>query len=98
MGVGEMNEWQKALEEELGSGLVAYAEDGREAQVGLDYDPKDGTLDLQWEDENDQQWHLTIPHATLMALTNAMVKRLYPTARPRQRGTDGPRRGRRRQA
>ena len=96
MAVGQMNDWQKALEEELRSGLVAHTEDGREAQVRLNYDSKDGTLRLEWKDENDQLWHLIIPHATLMALAGAMVKRLYPMARPRRRGTDGPRRGKRR--
>ena len=80
-----MNEWQKALEEELRSGLVAYTEDGREAQVRLDYDSKDGTLCLEWKDGDDQQWYLTIPYATLMALTHAMVKRLYPSEHPRRR-------------
>jgi hypothetical protein len=91
-----MTEWQKKLEEELRSGLIAHTEDGLEAQVGLDYDSKDGKLRLEWKDENDQLWHLVIPHATLMALTNAMVKRLYPTARPRRRDKDSPKRGRRR--
>jgi hypothetical protein len=76
-----MNEWQKALREELQSGLIAYTEDGRETQVRVDFDSKDGTLDLEWRDEDDQQWHLTIPYSTLMALTTAMVKRLYPSAR-----------------
>lgn len=85
MAVGEMNEWQKALREELRPGLVAYTEDGRETHVGLDFDFKDGTLRLQWKDPDDQQWYLTIPYATLMALTHAMVKRLYPSARPRRR-------------
>jgi len=85
MAVGEMNEWQKALREELRLGLVAYTEDGRETQVRLDFDFKDGTLCLEWEDGDDQQWYLTIPHATLMALMGAMAKRLYPTARPRRR-------------
>lgn len=80
-----MKEWEKALREELDSGLVAYTEDGRETQVTLDYDFKDGTLSLEWKDGDDQQWFLTIPHATLMALTNAMVKRLYPSARPGRR-------------
>jgi hypothetical protein len=80
-----MKEWEKALREELDSGLVAYTEDGRETQVTLDYDFKDGTLSLEWKDADDQQWFLTIPHATLMALTNAMVKRLYPSARPGRR-------------
>jgi hypothetical protein len=98
MAVGEMTEWQKALEEELRSGLIAHTEDGQETQVGLDYDSKDGTLRLEWKDENDQPWHLIIPHGMLMALMSAMAKRLYPTARPRRRGTDGPRTGRRRQA
>jgi len=86
MKVGEMNEWQKALREELRLGLVAYTEDGRETQVRLDFDSKDGTLCLEWKDGDDQQWYLTIPHETLMALTGAMVKRLYPSARPRRRG------------
>jgi len=80
-----MNEWQKELREELRSGLVAYTEDGREAQVRLDFDSKDGTLGLEWKDADDQQWYLSIPYATLMALTNAMVKRLYPRADPRRR-------------
>ena len=80
-----MNEWQKELEEELRPGLVAYTEDGRETQVRLDFDFKDGTLCLEWKDGENQQWYLTIPHATLMALTNAMVKRLYPRAQPRRR-------------
>jgi hypothetical protein len=80
-----MNEWQDALREELRSGLVAYTEDGRETQVRLDFDSKDGTLCLEWKDGDDRQWYLTIPHATLMALTTAMVKRLYPSARHRRR-------------
>jgi len=80
-----MNEWQKELEEELRPGLVAHTEDGQETQVGLDFDSKDGTLCLEWRDGENQQWYLTIPHATLMALTNAMVKRLYPRAQPRRR-------------
>jgi hypothetical protein len=90
-----MTEWQKKLEEELRPGLIARAQNGREAQVGLHYNSKDGTLRLAWKDEDDQQWHLTIPHATLMTLTNAMVKRLYPTAHPRRRSKDGPRREKR---
>jgi len=80
-----MSEWQKELREELGSGLVAYTEDGRETQVRLDYDAKDGSLGLEWQDGENQQWHLTIPHATLMALMDAMAKRLYPSARSRRR-------------
>ena len=80
-----MNESQKALKEELRPGLVAYTEDGRETEVRLAFDFKDGTLCLEWKDGENQQWHLTIPHATLMALTNAMVKRLYPRAQPRRR-------------
>jgi hypothetical protein len=80
-----MNEWQKALREELRSGLVAYTEDGRETQVRLDFDFKEGTLSLVWKDGDDQQWFLTIPYATLVALSQAMVKRLYPSARPRRR-------------
>ena len=96
MAVGEMNDWQKALREELRSGLIAHTEDGLEAQVGLNYDSKDGTLRLEWKDESDQLWHLIIPHAVLMALTNAMVKRLYPTTHPRRRDKDSPTRGRRR--
>ncbi|NIN66191.1 MAG: hypothetical protein GTO63_16155 [Anaerolineae bacterium] len=80
-----MNGWQKALREELEPGLVAYTEDGRETQVSLDFDFKDGALSLEWKDGDDQQWFLTIPYATLMALTQAMVKRLYPSARPRRR-------------
>jgi len=81
-----MKEWQKELREELQSGLVAYSEDGRETHVGLDFDPKDGSLLLEWKDSDDQQWHLTIPHATLMAVMNAMGKRLYPSARRKRRG------------
>jgi hypothetical protein len=81
-----MNEWQKALREELRSGLVAYTEDGQETPVGLDFDFKEGMLSLGWKDGDDQQWFLTIPYATLVALTQAMVKRLYPSARPRRRG------------
>jgi hypothetical protein len=96
MAVGEMNDWQKALREELRSGLIAHTEDGLEAQVGLDYDAEDGRLHLEWKDANDQQWHLIIPHAMLMALMSAMAKRLYPTARPRRRDRDSPKRGRRR--
>ncbi len=86
-----MKDWQKALSEELQSGLVAYTEDGRETQVRLDFDSKGGTLCLEWEDGDDQQWYLTIPYAMLMALTEPMVKRLYPAARPRRRkkGTSG---------
>jgi hypothetical protein len=85
MAVGEMNDWQKELREELASGLVAYAEDGQETQVGLDFDSKDGTLRLEWEDGENQRWHLIIPYTTLMALMDAMVKRLYPSARTRRR-------------
>jgi hypothetical protein len=80
-----MNGWQEELREELRSGLVAYTEDGRETQVRLDFDSKEGTLSVEWKDADDQQWHLTIPYAMLMALTNAMVKRLYPSARRRRR-------------
>ena len=80
-----MNESQKTLKEELRPGLVAYTEDGRETEVRLDFDFKDGTLCLEWKEGENQQWYLTIPHATLMALTNAMVKRLYPRAQPRRR-------------
>jgi hypothetical protein len=80
-----MSEWQKELREELGSGLVAYAEDGRETEVSLDFDSKAGALRLQWEDAESQLWFMTIPHDTLMALMNAMAKRLYPTARSRRR-------------
>jgi hypothetical protein len=82
-----MNEWQKPLTEELRSGLVAYTEDGRETQVRLDFDFKDGTARLEWKDSDDEQWYLTIPYATLMALTDVMVKRLYPSARLKRRGT-----------
>ncbi|HUW97169.1 MAG TPA: hypothetical protein VMW58_15415, partial [Anaerolineae bacterium] len=53
--------------------------------VRLDFDSKAGALCLEWEDGEDQQWHLTIPHATLMALMDAMAKRLYPSARTRRR-------------
>ncbi len=81
MAAGEMNEWQKALREELRSGLVACTADGRETPVRLDFDIKAGTLCLEWKDGADQQWSLTIPYATLVALTEAVVKRLYPTAR-----------------
>jgi hypothetical protein len=88
MAVEEMSEWQKDLREALGSGLVAHSEDGRETQVSLDFDSRDGTLRLEWKDADDQQWHLTIPYATVMALTNAMVKRLYPRAKPRGRRKD----------
>ena len=93
MAIGEMNEWQKALREELRSGLLAHREDGLEAQVGLDYDSQDGTLRLEWIGENDRRWYLIVPHAMLMALTNAMVKRLYPTARPTRRDKGSPKRG-----
>jgi len=93
MAVGEMNEWQKALREELRLGLIAHREDGLEAQVRLDYDSQDGALRLEWKGENHRRWHLIIPHAMLMALTNAMVKRLYPTARPRRRDKGSPKRG-----
>ena len=85
MAVGKMSEWQKELREELGSGLVAYTEDGQEIPVRLDFDSKAGALRLQWEDGENQQWHLIIPHATLMALMDAMAKRLYPSARSRRR-------------
>lgn len=81
-----MNEWQKALREELGSELIAYREDGRETQVRLDFDFQDGTASLEWKDGENQQWYLTIPYATLMALTDVMVKRLYPSARLKRRG------------
>jgi hypothetical protein len=80
-----MSEWQKELREELGSGLVAYAEDGRETEVSLDFDSKAGTLRLEWEDAANQPWFVTVPHETLMALMNAMAKRLYPTARSKGR-------------
>jgi hypothetical protein len=82
-----MDEWQRALREELRSELVAYREDGREAPVRLDFDFKDGTASLEWRDGENQRWHLTIPYATLMALTDVMVKRLYPSARLKRRGT-----------
>jgi hypothetical protein len=85
MAGAEMDEWQKELREELASGLVAYSDDGRETQVRLDFDSQDGTLRLEWEDGENQQWHLIIPHATLMALMDAMAKRLYPSARTRRR-------------
>jgi hypothetical protein len=88
-----MDEWQKALREKLRSGLVAYREDGRETQVSLDFDFKDGTACLEWKDSDDQQWYLTIPYATLMALADAMVKRLYPSARRRRRDTQEKREG-----
>ena len=80
-----MKEWQQELREELQSGLVACTEDGRETQVGLDFEVKDGALCLEWKDGENQQWHLTIPHATLMAVASAMAKRLYPTPEPRRR-------------
>jgi hypothetical protein len=80
-----MKEWQQELREELRSGLVAHSEDGRETQVESDFDPRDGTLCLEWKDADDQQWHLTIPHTMLMALMDAMAKRLYPTARSKRR-------------
>jgi hypothetical protein len=80
-----MSEWEKELREELGSGLIAHAEDGRETPVSLDFDSKAGTLRLEWEDTENQPWFLTIPHETLMALMNAMAKRLYPTARSKRR-------------
>jgi hypothetical protein len=80
-----MSEWQKELREELRSGLVAYAEDGRKTEVSLDFDAKAGTLRLEWEDAESQPWFLTIPHATLMALMSAMAKRLYPTAPSKRR-------------
>jgi hypothetical protein len=86
-----MKEWQQELREELQSGLVAYTEDGRETRVELEFDPQAGALDLQWKDADDRQWHLTIPHAMLMAVMDAMAKRLYPTARSKRRtkGTGG---------
>ena len=80
-----MKEWQEELREELRSGLVAYTEDGRETPVRLDYDAKNGALYLEWHDADEQQWHLTIPHTTLMAVASAMVKRLYPTRDPTRR-------------
>ncbi|HUW97167.1 MAG TPA: hypothetical protein VMW58_15405 [Anaerolineae bacterium] len=80
-----MKEWQKELRQELESGLVAYTEDGQEIPVRLDFDSQDGTLRLEWEDGENQQWHLTIPYTTIMALMDAMVKRLYPSARTRRR-------------
>jgi hypothetical protein len=81
-----MKEWQKELTEELEPGLVAHSEDGRETHVDLDFDAKDGSLRLEWKVTDDGQWHLTIPHATLMAVVNAMAKRLYPSTRHRRRG------------
>jgi hypothetical protein len=81
-----MKEWQKELREELEPGLIAHSEDGRETKVDLDFDAKDGSLRLEWKDGDDQRWHLTIPHSTLMAVMNAMAKRLYPSARHRRRG------------
>jgi hypothetical protein len=80
-----MKEWQKELREELQSGLVACSEDGRETHVDLGFDVKDGSLLLEWEDGDDQRWDLTIPHTTLMAVMNAMGKRLYPSARRKRR-------------
>jgi hypothetical protein len=80
-----MSQWEKELEEELRSGLVARAEDGRDTEVTLDFDSKAGTLRLGWEDAEDQPWFVTIPHETLMAVMNAMAKRLYPTARSKRR-------------
>jgi hypothetical protein len=82
---GEMDDWQEELREELRSGLVAYSEDGRETPVRLGFDSKAGALRLEWEDSESQQWKLTIPHATLMALMDAMAQRLYPSARTRRR-------------
>jgi hypothetical protein len=59
--------------------------------VELDFDPQAGALGLQWKDSDDQQWRLAIPHAMLMAVMDAMAKRLYPTARSKRRtkGADG---------
>lgn len=87
-----MSEWQQALREALQSRLVAHAEDGRETQAWLEFDQKSGTVRLEWKDDDDQRWHLTIPHAVLMALTKAMMERLYPVRR-RRTGRDGAGRG-----
>jgi hypothetical protein len=80
-----MKEWERELRDELRPGQVAYTEDGQETPVRLDFDSRDGALCLEWEDGENQQWHLIIPHATLMALMDAMAKRLYPSARTRRR-------------
>jgi hypothetical protein len=80
-----MKEWQRELRKELQPGLVARTEDGRETPVELDFDPQAGALRLEWKDAENRQWHLTIPHAMLMAVMEAMAKRLYPTARSKRR-------------
>jgi hypothetical protein len=87
-----MSEWQHALTEALEPGLVAHSEDGRETQARLEFDHKSGAVRLEWEDDHDQRWHLTIPHAVLVALTKAMMERLYPVRRKRTR-RDVPKRG-----
>jgi hypothetical protein len=87
-----MSEWQQALREALQSGLVAHAEDGRETQARLEFDHQSGTVRLEWKDDDDQPWHLIIPHAVLMALTKAMMERLYPVRR-RRTGRHGAGRG-----
>jgi hypothetical protein len=80
-----MKEWEKELREELRPGLVARTEDGREILVELDFDRRAGALGLQWKDAESQQWHLSIPHAMLMAVMEAMAKRLYPADRRKRR-------------
>jgi hypothetical protein len=78
-----MSEWQQALTEALKPGLVARTEDGRETQARFEFDHQSGAVRLEWKDDDDQRWHLTIPHAVLMALANAMMERLYPVRRRR---------------
>jgi hypothetical protein len=92
LGGEEMKEWQKELREELQSRLVADTDDGRETQVEVDFDPQAGALALQWKDAENRQWGMAIPHAMLVAVMDAMAKRLYPTARSKRR-TKGTGRG-----
>jgi hypothetical protein len=87
-----MSEWQHALAEALEPGLVAHSEDGRETQARLEFDNKSGAVRIEWEDDHNQRWHLTIPHAVLVALTNAIMERLYPVRRKRTH-RDGAARG-----
>jgi hypothetical protein len=87
-----MSESQHALTEALEPGLIAHSEDGRETQARLEFDNKSGAVRIEWEDDHDRRWHLTIPHAVLVALTKAMMERLYPLRRKRTH-RDVPKRG-----
>ncbi len=81
-----MSEWQQSLTEALEPGLVAHSEDGRATQARLEFDHQSGAVRVEWKDDHDQRWHLTIPHAVLVALTKAMMERLYPVRRKRTHG------------